>query len=72
MVWWPATNEMPSRVQQHFHRQGSGLRNELTDYDESLLLDRSIVHTPAEGWAAVVYLAVRYSKDLPICCHAGV
>ncbi len=48
--------KMPSRVQQHFHRQGSGLRNELTDYDESLLLDRSIVHTPAEGWAAVAYL----------------
>ncbi|CAL8467623.1 g7161 [Coccomyxa elongata] len=41
---------MPSRAQQHFHRQGSGLRNELTDYDESLLLDRSIVHTPAEGF----------------------
>ncbi|EIE24608.1 hypothetical protein COCSUDRAFT_62040 [Coccomyxa subellipsoidea C-169] len=43
---------MPSRVQQQSHRdtQGRGLQNELTDYDESLLLDRAFVQTPAHGF----------------------
>ena len=34
--------------------QNKGLRTELSDYDESLLLDRSYVHIPADGYAALL------------------
>lgn len=35
--------------QLHHGSQAKGLRTELSDYDESLLLDRSYVHMPADG-----------------------